>query len=409
MPKVLDIAICGAGPAGLATALYLQRLGHNPVVLERFDAPKPIGSGLILQPTGQAVLHDLGLLPAVVALGSPIDRLCGIDARSGRMVLDVGYKALPKLGRGLGIHRAALFDVLHDAVRAARSPIRTSSEIVTLRDAAAGKRTLVLTGDQQSEGFDLVVDCLGAGSPLKSHSRAPGKSRPLTFGAIWATLPWHGAGFDPGALLQRYRAASVMAGVLPIGQSSDGAPLAALFWSLKAADYEALKRDGLDAWKRVVLENWPETLPYLDAIADFETMTLARYVHHTMADPTGDGLVFVGDSAHSTSPQLGQGANMALLDARALYVGLRDKDDDLEGALGHYAGLRRNHVRLYQALSAMFTPFYQSDSHVLPVIRDVFVSALARVPPAPQFLAAMVSGALLSPIRKLGLEQPPRV
>ncbi len=408
MPKVLDIAVCGAGPAGLATALYLHRLGHNPIVLERFDAPRPIGSGLILQPTGQAVLHDLGLLPAIVALGSPIDRLSGIDARTGRMVLDVGYKARPKAGRGLGIHRAALFDVLHDAVRAAGIPIRTSSEIVTLRDRAGGKRTLVFAGDRQSEDFDLVVDCLGAGSPLKAHSHAPGKARALAFGAIWVTLPWQGEGFDAAALLQRYRAASVMAGVLPIGQSAEGSALAAFFWSLKTSDYEALKSGGLDAWKAQVLDNWPETQPHLDAIAGFETMTLARYVHHTMTDPTGDGVVFVGDSAHSTSPQLGQGANMALLDARALYLGLRDKGDDVEGALAHYAGLRRSHVRLYQALSAMFTPFYQSDSRVLPAIRDVFVSALARIPPAPQFLAALVAGSLLSPVKRLGLEPPPK-
>jgi 2-polyprenyl-6-methoxyphenol hydroxylase-like FAD-dependent oxidoreductase len=408
MPEALDIAVCGAGPAGLATALYLRRLGHNPIILERFDAPKPIGSGLILQPTGQAVMHDLGLLPAIVKLGSPIDRLSGADARTGRVVLDVGYKALPRLGRGLGIHRAALFDVLHEAVVAAGIPIHTSSEIVTLRDVTGGKRALVFAGDRQSEGFDLIVDCLGAGSPLKGFSRAPGKSRPLAFGAIWATLPWHSDGFDKTALMQRYRAASVMAGVLPIGQSADGAPLAAFFWSLKASDYEALKRNGLDSWKAHVLGNWPETQPYLDAVSGFETMTLARYVHHTMIDPTGDGVVFVGDSAHSTSPQLGQGANMALLDARALYLGLRDRSDDIEGALAHYAGLRRGHVRLYQALSAVFTPFYQSDSRVLPVIRDVFVSALARIPPAPQFLAAMVSGSLLSPIRKLGLEKAPK-
>ena len=408
MPKLLDIAICGAGPAGLATALYLHRLGHNPLIFERFDVPRPIGSGLILQPTGQAVLHDLGLLPAIVALGSPIDRLRGIDARTGRVVLDVGYDALPKAGRGLGIHRAALFDVLHEAVLAAGIPIRTSSEIVTLRDVANGKRALVFTGDRQSEGFDLIADCLGSGSPLKAHSRAPGKSRSLAFGAIWATLPWHGDGFDAAALLQRYRAASVMAGVLPIGKRADGAALGAFFWSLRVADYEALKADGLGAWKAAVLESWPETAPYLDAIGDFGAMTLARYAHHTMTDPTGDALAFIGDSAHSTSPQLGQGANMALLDARALYLGLRDKGNDLDAALAHYAGLRRNHVRLYQALSAMFTPFYQSDSLVLPVIRDVFVSLLARIPPAPQFLAAMVSGSLLSPIKRLELQPAPK-
>ena len=57
MARVLDIAICGAGPAGLAVALYAQRLGHRPIIFERFDEAKPIGSGLILQPTGQAVLQ----------------------------------------------------------------------------------------------------------------------------------------------------------------------------------------------------------------------------------------------------------------------------------------------------------------------------------------------------------------
>ena len=51
-------------------------------------------------------------------------------------------------------------------------------------------------------------------------------------------------------------------------------------------------------------------------------MTLARYAHHTLQVPAGDGIAFIGDSAHSTSPQLGQGANMALLDAAALAVAL---------------------------------------------------------------------------------------
>ncbi|TIS71130.1 MAG: FAD-dependent oxidoreductase, partial [Mesorhizobium sp.] len=48
----LDIAIAGAGPAGLAAALYLKRAGHRVTIFERFDEPKPVGSGLILQPTG---------------------------------------------------------------------------------------------------------------------------------------------------------------------------------------------------------------------------------------------------------------------------------------------------------------------------------------------------------------------
>lgn len=410
MQAKLDIAICGAGPAGLATALYMLRLGHRPVIFERFDTPKPLGSGLILQPTGQAVLHDLGLLQSIRALGAPLDRLHGSDARSGRTVLEVRYNSLPRGGRGLGIHRAALFDVLHKAVLAAGIPITTASDVRGLRDMADGKRAVISDGNAVSMAFDLVVDCLGANSPLKLHSRKPGRSRALKFGAIWATLPWQDAGLEETALTQRYRRASVMIGVLPIGRAApDSTKLAAFFWSLKPVEYDALKQGGLDAWKQRVLEHWPEVWSYLDDVGDFPDMTLARYAHHTMPNPTGQALAFVGDSAHSASPQLGQGANMALLDARALYLGLRDHPEDIGKALAQYAALRRWHVRLYQALSAMFTPFYQSDSLVLPVIRDVFVSFAARIPPAPQILAALVSGSLLSPLGKLELKKPPRV
>ncbi|MET3924808.1 NAD(P)/FAD-dependent oxidoreductase [Devosia sp. 2618] len=405
-----SIAVCGAGPAGLATALYMRRLGLDVTILERFDEPRPVGSGLILQPTGQAVLHDLGLFDAIRALGAPIDRLHGSDSRSGRVVLDVRYDSLPKGGRGLGIHRAALFGVLHDEVLRAGIPIRTSQDIRQVRQAADGKRYLVRADGTECEQFDLVVDCLGASSPLKPLSHGPGKGKSLPFGAIWGTLPWHGDGFDEAALTQRYRRASVMIGVLPIGRAApDGPKRAAFFWSLKPDDYVAVQRDGLESWKQTVLGHWPEAQPYLDAVDDFSVLTLARYAHHTMSKPVGDGIAYVGDSAHSASPQLGQGANMALLDARALYLALRDHPEDSTKALNHYARLRRGHVRLYQALSAAFTPFYQSDSRALPLIRDVFVSVLARIPPAPQILAALVSGSLLSPVRRLELEKPPRV
>lgn len=403
MRRGLEVAVCGAGPGGLATALYMRRLGHNPVIWERFETPRPLGSGLMLQPTGQAVLDDLGLLEEISALGAPIERLCGTDSRTGRIVLDVRYEKLRNVGRGLGLHRGALFGVLHDAVVAAGIPIRNGNQIVDLAAFAKGRRRLHFTNGERSQDFDLIVDCLGSASPLKTHSFAPGKPRSLHYGALWATLPWHSEGFDASALLQRYRAARVMVGVLPIGRERPGAPdRAAFFWSLKPSDYELLHREGIDAWKQSVLVHWPETSPYLAAIEGFEDLTLTRYAHHTMSMPVGEGLVFVGDSAHSTSPQLGQGANMALLDARALFVALRDANDLVNG-LESYARLRRGHIRLYQALSAMFTPFYQSDNAIPPMIRDFLVPHIARVPPAPQALAALVAGSLLAPLQKLGL------
>jgi 2-polyprenyl-6-methoxyphenol hydroxylase-like FAD-dependent oxidoreductase len=108
----LDVAVIGAGPAGLALALYLKRMGHRPVIFERFEKAAPVGSGLMLQPTGLTVLHDLGLLPAILALGHRIDRLHGIDAKSGRLVLNVHFKDSGSGRFGLAVNRAALFDIL---------------------------------------------------------------------------------------------------------------------------------------------------------------------------------------------------------------------------------------------------------------------------------------------------------
>ncbi len=59
--RPLEIAIVGCGIAGMAAAVFLQRAGFRPRLFERFAAPRPVGAGLLLQPTGLAVLQRLGL------------------------------------------------------------------------------------------------------------------------------------------------------------------------------------------------------------------------------------------------------------------------------------------------------------------------------------------------------------
>jgi 2-polyprenyl-6-methoxyphenol hydroxylase-like FAD-dependent oxidoreductase len=95
---------------------------------------------------------------------------------------------------------------------------------------------------------------------------------------------------------------------------------------------------------------------------------------------------------------------MALLDARALAFAL-DTSPEIDTALQAYAVSRRRHVRLFQALSRLFTPFYQSDSTILPFLRDRLVATLAKMPPAPQILASMVAGTIIDPFKPIGLKE----
>ncbi|MHB2264368.1 FAD-dependent oxidoreductase [Aliihoeflea sp. PC F10.4] len=401
--RFLDIAVVGAGPAGLAAALFLHRAGHRVRCFERFETPKPVGSGLILQPTGLTVLETLGLLPDILALGARIDRLHGSDAKSGRTVLDVRYDAAPGMRFGLAVHRAALFSVLHRAVTSERIEVVTGTDVGAIERRADGA-SLIGSDDRAIGQFDLVVDATGARSRLKSFVGKPSEARPLTYGAFWASLDWHDD-FDPHALTQRYDKASTMIGVMPIGRSSpQGARQAAFFWSVKVENADAVRARGLESWKATVASIWPETYVFLDQINHFDQLALARYGHHTLAIPTGPRFAVIGDAAHSTSPQLGQGANMALLDAAALGAAF-GSENDVAAGLADYARMRRNHVRVFQALSYLLTPFYQSDSIVLPFFRDRLVASLAKVSPVPRFLASMVAGTTIDPFGPIGLAE----
>jgi 2-polyprenyl-6-methoxyphenol hydroxylase-like FAD-dependent oxidoreductase len=352
----------------------------------------------MIQPTGLAVLAQLGLADRIRREGARVDRLFGQAA--GRVVLDVSYASMAGEGRfGIGIHRACLFAALHDAVSTQGVEIRTGHTVVGSK-VSGGKRVLLFEDGFSSEGFDLIVDALGTRSPL-----APPTGFELTYGALWASLKWpEHCHLDGHTLSQRYHRSSKMVGVLPLGTADGPSLRAAFFWSLKGSQLSAWQEAGLEVWKEEVFDLWPECAPFLAQIQDLEQLTFARYAHRTLAQPAEERLVHIGDAWHSASPQLGQGANMALLDAWALAAGLA-RHSMIEAALAEAVALRQHHVRFYQWLTWLFTPVYQSDSRILPFMRDRLVGPLSRLWPATAIQAAMVSGLIGNPLKTLGLEE----
>lgn len=350
-----------------------------------------MGAGFMLQPTGLAVTDALGLTPRLETLARPIRHIFGRAHPTGRVVLDVRYDALSRPRSAFGVQRSALFQVLYDACLEAGVNFETTWTVT-----GADEGRLIRDDGTRSAQFDLVIDATGSRSAIAAGLGA--RPRMLEFGAVWTAVPWPDeAGFDPAALQQVYSRADRMIGVMPIGcRPDDPRPAAAFFWSLKSRDHDAWIAAGLEAWKDEVLSLWPQTAPVLDAIGSFEAMTPARYGHHTLSKPGGQRLAVIGDAAHSTSPQLGQGVNMGLLDAFALGEALAAHADP-DAAIGAYAAARRWHLRLYQTLSLVFTPVYQSDGRLLPWVRDHILGHVARAPFAPRFLAATVSGLLLDP------------
>ena len=397
MATPLSIGIAGAGISGLAAAAFLAREGHRVTVFDQFEIAGPVGSGLILQETGLTILHELGLRTEAEALGAPIRRLYGLSNPSGRTVLDVRYESLRPALMGVSIQRPALFNLVHGAALAAGARLVPSTRITA---ANPNDATLVDSGGGVHGPFDLIVDALGVRSVLASSPR-----RDLPYGALWATLPLPKSGaFHEDALEQRYEAASRMAGVMPSGILAAGQPkTVTYFWSIRGDRHEAWRAAPLTHWRDAALALWPETEPLLAPLKTHTDLTFARYCHRTHWPAVSGRMVHLGDSWHAASPQLGQGANMALLDACALARAIGRKQD-VRDALADYARMRAGHVRLFQLMSFLFTPVYQSDSRVLPWLRDWLAAPVSRIWPGPQVLAAMVSGGLGAPLWRLGLK-----
>ena len=386
---VSSVAIAGGGIAGLACAILLRAQGWQAVVFDKAPRPAPVGSGLILQPVGLHVLEQMGLRGRMGALGARIERLHGTSG--GRVVLDVRYDPSGAGAPcGLAVHRGALFQMLLDAALACGVEIVSAHDVV----AASGGR-LDFADGRKSARFDMVIDALGTRSPLSEMPQAN-----LPYGALWASLDWCD-GFDPAALEQRYEAARKMAGVMPIGRlPGEDRAKAAFFWSLRHDRRDAWRAASIDAWKDEVQALWPRTAPLLEQLHSHDDLVFAAYAHRTLASPVSRECVHVGDSWHCTSPQLGQGANMALLDAYALALALAHHGDRV-AALQAYARMRRAHIHLYQTISRVFTPAYQSDSPTIAWLRDWLLAPVSRLPPVPRLLAALVAGQWGRPLARM--------
>lgn len=382
----------------MALALYLSRAGHKVTIVERFDTPKPLGSGLLLQPPGLDVLDELGLGDAVRQYGCRIERIFGQSMPAQRTVLDVRYDILGEGQNAVAIHRAQLFEILHEGLEAAGVTIvagQTVSRTVVQESTACFESE----GGRKLGPFDLLVDASGSGSSLIGEARPAARRLSLPFGALWGNFDPDGLELAGDTLSQRYVGAHTMVGVMPVGTNpSTGTDQVAFFWSLRADALDAWRRRGLDRWKTDVETLWPALAPIVQQIRDPAQLTFAAYGHHTLKRPFDERIAFVGDAAHSTSPQLGQGANMALLDACALARALEDQSDT-RSALKAYAAARRRHVRLFQLASLTLTGFYQSESRLLAGLRDLVFGPLGRTPGLRRLAARLVSGTLTSPIR----------
>lgn len=383
----LPIGIVGAGTAGLASAIFLARQGYAVRLLEQVEHLQPVGAGILLQPSGLAVLQRLGLLAECTALGAPVSRLYGTSCR-GRVILDTRYHDWQPGSFGLGIHRGVLMTALLKAAQRVGVQVETGVAVSGFEQASGHVRLMRRDGDGNERAlgdFAALILADGTRSSLRARMQVRQWACPYPWGALWSLLP-AAPGPETRELRQWYRGCREMFGLMPTGRTHNAreTTLTSLFWSLPLSEHEACRAAGLDAWKARVRALAGEAAEaYLQQLHDPAQLTLAAYADVRMQRWHDGRVLAIGDCAHAMSPQLGQGANMALVDAAALADALGEAGATAPQALdwnalfSRYGDARRDHLRYYRQASRLLTPLFQSNSNALAMLRDVALT-LAR-------------------------------
>lgn len=369
----MKVAIAGGGIGGLTCALALQRGGHEVTVYEAAPEITPVGAGIWLAPNGQEVLRrlDPAVLKDVQAGGRLMDQAVIVDW-TGRTLSRISSDAFQDryaTPRTLAIKRSRLHRILNTALEP--GTVVLDRRLTAYTDS--GSAVALEFHDGGSATADVLVGADGIHSAVRTAMlgelslRYSGQTcwRSLTGfrlpdawagrgTEVWGDEPGLRAGFSQVTDDEVYLYLTALSGPgISLAPEQEKAELLR-----KAAGFPRIVHD--------IIERTPAERLIRSDLVDLPP--LGRYVHGRVA--------LLGDAAHPTTPNLGQGANQAMESALVVSRCLRAVDAvGAAAALVRYQQLRMRKAASIVTLSWRMNQLVNLRSRVARSLRDRAMSA----------------------------------
>lgn len=326
-PSDLTVTIVGGATGGCVSALLLARAGARVTVLERVQEPRAVGAGIAIAENGFAVLEALGLGGELAGRGEFLEGVRVVDGR-GRVLL----RPRGREPRVLMLRRSDLQDVLLGAL-ASETRIELCLGVEVLEARTDG--TVVFAGPTGDESLSaaLVIGADGVHSRIRASGSFGATVRRPGFTYMRALV-------GPGlARTEEAWTREGLFGSFPVGGGTY------VYASTVGQSGQLLRARGdLAAWKEAWSRTYAPSAEILAGISSWDDL-LVNEVIRVDCERFFDGrLALLGDAAHAMAPNVGQGANSAMVDAAVLVSSLRDAAD-LPTALVAYDQRRRRAVR----------------------------------------------------------------
>lgn len=360
------IAIVGAGPAGLATALAAIRCGLAPTILERADEIRPAGNILNLWPPPQKVLGLLGV--DIEDLGAPADSEFRRHDGRVRARIRLPQAVKDEYGGGfIGLLRPGLYRRMLDALPEAT--IRYGHQVTGFDDS--GGQVTVRLRDREPLTADVLVGADG----IRSTVRA----------GLWGEQP------------VRHQKLHLVAGYL-FCDAPD--PVTVVAHNRRTqGSYSAIRHEGRAGYEWWVLEAFDPSVPFTEDLRSFAldrsrgfAEPLPSLIRETPAEHLfrweirdrkplkqwGRGrATLLGDAAHPTSPYAAYGAGMSIEDGYFLTAELERVDvrdtARVRRALQAFENRRKKHTaQVSQMAWINGLMFHRAPTWLAPVRDAVF-------------------------------------
>ncbi|MBF7686222.1 FAD-dependent urate hydroxylase HpxO [Acinetobacter sp. B10A] len=335
----MKVVIIGAGMAGLTVGIALKKFGHDVSIYEQTQQILPVGAAISLWSNGVKCMNYLGLTDKIQRIGGQMDNLAYVDGHTGDtltafsldpLVKAVGQKPYP-------VSRAELQNLLMDEF--GREHIHLGKRMTAL--SQQGDHVHVEFADGTQLQTPLLIGADGTHSMTRAYVLGEKVNRRYAGYVNWNGLV--DASSDVAPLNQWTtfvgdgKRVSVMPVAdhrfyfffdvpLPIGLEND------------RTNYQENLKDYFQGW-------CPQVQHLIDHIDATTTNRVEIHDIEPFLTFYKGSVVILGDAAHSTTPDIGQGGCQAMEDAIYLARALQVNTLGLEDALERYQNKRNERTK----------------------------------------------------------------
>lgn len=324
----MDVAIVGGGIGGLTLAIALQRKGFRPTIYEQAPELKMIGAGLGLSGNAIKAFSAIGIEDAVLKAGTALKRMAIKDV-NGRVLNETNSEEISKqygIANNFSIHRADLHEVLLQHIN--DDNLILGKVCVGFEQNSSG--VTLSFQDGTSANTDYVIACDGIHSVFRKKLLPNASPRYAGYTCWRAVIEYAPIHFDRDQTSETWGPGARF-GIVPLSHNR-------LYWfatlNAKAQDQNLRAYTTKDLLKQFqsfhhpipeIINNTSDEQLIWSDINDLEPIKQFAF----------NNILLLGDAAHATTPNMGQGACMAIEDAATLANGL-ERNKNVEEAFRQF-------------------------------------------------------------------------